>query len=72
MDSEWELLDLVLSVNLGLLVPLLPELGLLLMVVIVAVDDVEIVRLPVFEGCFGLVDLVVSNHLIIMVFQVLV
>ena len=72
LNRNRQLLDLILAMNLGILLPLLQVLILLFLVVVVAVDRVEVVSLPVSLGCLSLQNLLIRQQLLVMVLQVLV
>ena len=55
-----------------MIISLLKELVLLVLVVVVAVDRVEIVRFPVSLRCLRLENLIVGEQFLIMVLQILV
>lgn len=70
LNSEWKLLDLIQTVDLGLCLSVRTELSFLIIVAEFAFHQVVVVVLPVGFGSLVLLDGCVSSHLFIVVLKI--
>lgn len=70
MDGEWQLLNLIFTVDLGILVSLLHEFLLLIVIAVLDLDRVKLIECPVLLGSLCSLDIVVGFLFQIMQFQV--
>jgi len=72
LNCEWQLFDLIFTMDLGLFLSILQEFRFFLCIIISAGNWVKVVSVPVFLGSLCLLNLLVSSHLRIMVLQILI